>query len=381
MTENPEFEKSLSVLRTCLFVVGVDIFGDDWRPNIWSYTTILILVSYPMMAVHFIMHHVDSTEFLTESVSAAISIADMAFSVLEFIRNRKEWFGIIKSTQECALLFDGKKFTQLFYEYFHRNYVFVNIYYSVCAITASVYAIISFMRPDPRKFGLPLPLIFPFMDAQSELFHSLNVIYQYGIIIFSAHIAVAQFAAIIVGITAACCQLDAFKITIRNFNSLIAEPDTTQESLKTALIEIVRLHAVIRAYISRIQRKFAIMYLAMIFTCGIVVAMCLNVAAGNIVSSSSCLMLVAFASIMINCYCGIYLIAVNEDLVATIYDIDWYELSVPNRKLFKFFLANAQTPAALHGYLMPLNMATFVKVSKQSQYNVKLSSKVFIHRL
>ncbi|XP_055585552.1 odorant receptor 22b-like [Uranotaenia lowii] len=229
-----------------------------------------------------------------------------------------------------------------------------------------MYTVFSFLRPDPRKFGLPLPAVIPFLDSYSELFYSVNSIYQHCILITSICSAVGQFAVIIVGIMTACCQIDAVKSILTSYNSMIADSTTSEKILTQELIEIIRLHSLVKNYVAKIQTKFGLLFLALFSCIGIVTAMCLNVVSYNLLSSSTCLMLNCISTVLLFCSSGNYLLSVNDGLAQTIYDLDWHKLSISNQKLFIFFLANAQPPARLHALLLPLDMSTFIKIMKAS---------------
>ncbi|XP_055587404.1 odorant receptor 22c-like [Uranotaenia lowii] len=164
----------------------------------------------------------------------------------------------------------------------------------------------------------------------------------------------------------ACCQTEAIKLMLVKFNVLINDPTTSEEILTEELNEIIRLHSLVKDYLAKFQDKFGYLALFVFITVAITVGMCLNVVANHLISSTTFLMLSVALTSFLYCSIGTYLLVVNDGLVITIYDIDWYMLSVPNQRKILFLLANAQLDPSLHAYFFTLGLSTFVQIMKAS---------------
>ncbi|XP_055585554.1 odorant receptor 22c-like [Uranotaenia lowii] len=178
--------------------------------------------------------------------------------------------------------------------------------------------------------------------------------------------ALCQLAINFIGIMVACCQLDAIKLMLAKFNDMLTDPSASEELLTEELNEIIRLHSLIKSYMSKYQDKFGFFFIFVFLAVAIIVGMCLNVVASNAMSSSAFLMLSVVSTGFLYCSIGTYLLVINDGLVNAIYDIDWYMLLISNQKQVIFFLANAQPDASFHAYFFTLDLSTFVQIMKAS---------------
>ncbi|XP_055587403.1 uncharacterized protein LOC129739886 [Uranotaenia lowii] len=324
------------------------------------------MTSYVFFASYFLAHHVDTIEFMTECVAAIFTIGELAVAIINIHLDRQSWLDIVEEMRNSATPYIKHELTHLFDNYFHRSIFFVKVYYFLVASTGIMYSTTAFILPDPRKYGLPLPAVLPFLASDSGLFYTVNTIYQNFVLLSSVHAAVFQFVINLFGILVACCQIDAIKLILKKFNGLIADPTTSEEILTEELMEIIRLHGLVKTYMSHFQDKFGWMFFVSFFSIGSIVAMSMNAVSNNLFSSITILMISTASTSLMYCAIGTYLIVANESLTRAIYELDWYILSTSNQKLFSFMLANSQESAALHAYFFPIDLSTFVQIMKAS---------------
>ncbi|XP_055585555.1 uncharacterized protein LOC129738400 [Uranotaenia lowii] len=349
--------------------VGLDILNENWRPNLWTLFVLLLLGTYPILALRYMRSNIDSLEILAEAFAALITITDAFCGTIELMVDRVKWRNVMEEIRDSRRLFASLKTSQrLFDEYLNLNVKYAKAFYVIYASSTSTYTLMAIFLPDERKFNLPISIGFYWLHREAYLFYPVNFVYQMIGMLVTQHVLLAQCCLLVTSVMSACCRLDAVRLMLEDFNERIRGAKDSPQALEQSLNEIIEMHVRCKDFIRRIEKHFAIMYLIIYATCGGITFMSLNVISQNKFSSTSTLMLAALGTIFIQCYFGNRLLIVNERLYRAVYEIEWYKLSVKGQKTFKFFLTNAQLPTQLSGVLMPLNLSTFVSQQQQRQH-------------
>lgn len=360
--EDTRFLAVFRIVRHSLRLTGIDIFAENWKPNVWTVICFVLLLIQPYFALYFIVNYTDSINLLAECISIMISTFDALFGLVEFVVNREGWNYVMQDVHDRRFMYKTKKISELFDQYYERNLLFVRVLYGIYMSTFS-YCLLPLVIAEPSKFNLPLPFVLPYVDPSLRFFYPLNYIHHLIISLVSQHVLIGQCSALVIGVVSACCQIEALKLQLEDLNEQINDPIVKASTIRESIVEIIKLHAATKEYISRIQRKYALVYLSMFVTCGVIVCMCLNVIADDFYNSAPFLMMAGGFSMLVHCFFGNKLLIANDSLPDAIYAIDWYKLSVPEQKMVGFLLTNAQRDALLDGVFVPLNMASYLSVS------------------
>ncbi|XP_055618120.1 putative odorant receptor 83c [Toxorhynchites rutilus septentrionalis] len=361
--EDTKFLAVFRIVRHSLRLTGIDIFAENWRPNAWFIMCLTMLVIQPYVALYFIVKYTDSINLFAECISIMISTLDALFGLVEFVVNRGAWNSVMQDVHDRRFMYKTQRMSELFDRYYERNLFFVRVLYAIYMSTFS-YCLLPLVISEPSKFNLPLPFILPHVDPSQQFFYPLNYIHHLLISLVSQHVLIGQCSALVIGVVSACCQIEALKLQLEDLNEQINDPAVKAATLRESIVEIIKLHAATKEYISRIQKKYALVYLSMFVTCGVIVCMCLNVIADDFYNSAPFLMMAGGFSMLVHCFFGNKLLIANDSLPAAIYGIDWYRLPIPEQKMIGFLLTNAQRDALLNGVFMPLNMSSYLSIMK-----------------
>ncbi|XP_053687824.1 odorant receptor 49b-like [Sabethes cyaneus] len=358
---DPKFEAATKIARYAFRVVNSDVFNDQWTPNSWSITAIVLLSMVPVCTIFWKNPAKISTVILTENIGLTFVSLQTIHCLLEIIVKRNSWKNIMKEVEQRRYQYKTPKSSPVFDEFYQRTVLFSKFIYAMYFST-SCYYLFPIVAADPEKFYLPFGFTLPLLDVKTSLGYCLNYVYQVLIVTICQHSLCGHFSTVTVAVLSACCQIRCIKILLRDLNELLNSPIEQPEAIRELLAEIINLHATNIEFIQRLQNLLSWVYLTIFITCGMVTFSTLNMVVDNPWTSATFLFIGGTGSVLLHCFYGNMLLVENDTLADAFYAIDWYWLAVRERKAFRFTLANAQPDMQLHGIFAPVNQATSVAI-------------------
>uniref|UniRef100_A0A182PAD2 Uncharacterized protein n=1 Tax=Anopheles epiroticus TaxID=199890 RepID=A0A182PAD2_9DIPT len=348
-----DIDQLISFLRRPLKLLGLDVLDPNWKLTpLTIYTFVMMFVQH-CASYLFLTTHLDTFDVFTECFSTSAVGLEIAIRMMLLLYHRE----LLNETIETIRFQNIKKLSSQVFKLVSMTLHSIAIIY----ISTMMFELIPLVYPDPKKHNLPLPIYIPFLPIDVSPYWHLHYVFQTALNLLCVFFLVAVDGTLVLSILAAVHQIKGLKI-------LIQELDTgaDQKVLNRQLIRIVQIHQRIKSYVHLLEQTY---YLDLLVDFGLVcliLCMGLNVIAVEVMHPIWFFLVSVAFQLFLLCSCGNLLLIESDSLPNVVYSIDWYVMPVPEQKMLKFIIENAQPPLTLKGIFMPLIMSSFISVIKAS---------------
>ncbi|XP_052863678.1 odorant receptor 46a-like [Anopheles cruzii] len=201
---------------------------------------------------------------------------------------------------------------------------------------------------------------------RNDLFgYELNFLYQVSCILWTPPGLTASqnmFFSLIVNI---CVQYDLLLIQLADLDELIRNK-ASDRIIRQKLRHIICRQQHLERFINGIERVFSNMAFVEVFFLTLQIVLMLFVMRSNFWPPGVLLLPVCILQLFVLCLPGTLIEMKADQLTATIYSIEWYEMSVSNKRMFQMLLQHSQHPLILTcAGLMTIDMKLFMSVVKK----------------
>lgn len=231
----------------------------------------------------------------------------------------------------------------------------------LASVSVSIAPLIIFTITKQKQliFGFMLPGI----DAESLLGFSLNYMYQtmQGILVPIGAIGYLNLQLFFV--ICACFQLDLIMIKLEKLDEKLSIKDFGRKSKKQHMENIAKLHQKLDIFISCQEDIYSLESFNSVFFLTLTIVITLFVCVKEFWIVGIMISVALTYTLFILCLFGVAIEIKSDELRRSIYDIQWYCLTVQDQKLLLLLLKAAQNPILLtFGGMYPLNLESFSQV-------------------
>ncbi|XP_052863679.1 odorant receptor 46a-like [Anopheles cruzii] len=208
---------------------------------------------------------------------------------------------------------------------------------------------------------LPFGVCLPYFDPNTDTGYEINFLYQVSCILWTPPGLTASqniFCSLIVNI---CVQYDLLLIQLSDLDELIRSK-ASDRIICQKLRHIICRQQHLERFITGIERVFSNMAFVEVFFLTLQIVLMLF----NFWPPGVLLLPVCILQLFVLCLPGTLIEMKADQLTATIYSIEWHELSATNKRMFQMLLQHSQHPLILTcAGLMTIDMKLFMSVAKK----------------
>ncbi|XP_039441223.1 odorant receptor 67d-like [Culex pipiens pallens] len=361
-----EFERIATANRWVLKLLGVDIFNPDFRYSTATWVICSLACTFILVTGY------DLYRFRNDVFNFAFALVTLGYAVIGVSRL---WF-LLGSPAAYSQIFAESKETyrqessersrevQQKYTRLLKQCV---VLYSGCFLGGSIMAgLLPFaVYWWTGQKVLPFGVILPFTDPDTMEGYQLNYLYQVSCIAWTPPGLTAtqnMYFALVFNI---CIQYDVLQLKLEDLDVLIK--DTAEYSvIQQKLVEIIHCQQHLSAFVTEIERIFAVQMFIEISSMAMQIVVILFVEHIGLWIPGYLAILVATFQLLIFCALGTF-ISIKADLFAeSVYNVSWHQIRIPEQQSIKFMMAKSQQSLLLtYGGMLPLDMNLFLSVYRK----------------
>ncbi|XP_038104509.1 odorant receptor 67d isoform X2 [Culex quinquefasciatus] len=327
------FERITSANRWVLKLLGIDVFNPNFRYStatwvIWSLASFFILVT-----------GYDLYRFRNDVFNFAFALVTLGYAVIGvsrlgfFLGSPAAYSQIFAESKETYRQESSERSREVQQKYTIMLKQCVMLY-SGCflggCIIAGVLPFAVYWWTEQKV--LPFGVILPFTDPDTMEGYQLNYLYQ---------------------------------LKLEDLDKLIE--DTAEYSvIQQKLVEIIHCQQHLSAFVTEIERIFAVQMFIEISSMAMQIVVILFVEHIDLWIPGYLAIIVATFQLLIFCALGTF-ISIKADLFAeSVYNVSWHQIRIPEQQSIKFMMAKSQQSLLLtFGGMLPLDMNLFLSVYRK----------------
>ncbi|XP_038104508.1 odorant receptor 67d isoform X1 [Culex quinquefasciatus] len=360
------FERITSANRWVLKLLGIDVFNPNFRYStatwvIWSLASFFILVT-----------GYDLYRFRNDVFNFAFALVTLGYAVIGvsrlgfFLGSPAAYSQIFAESKETYRQESSERSREVQQKYTIMLKQCVMLY-SGCflggCIIAGVLPFAVYWWTEQKV--LPFGVILPFTDPDTMEGYQLNYLYQVSCIAWTPPGLTAtqnMYFALVFNI---CIQYDVLQLKLEDLDKLIE--DTAEYSvIQQKLVEIIHCQQHLSAFVTEIERIFAVQMFIEISSMAMQIVVILFVEHIDLWIPGYLAIIVATFQLLIFCALGTF-ISIKADLFAeSVYNVSWHQIRIPEQQSIKFMMAKSQQSLLLtFGGMLPLDMNLFLSVYRK----------------
>jgi 7tm Odorant receptor len=301
------------------------------------------------------------TELIAKGIFAALADAFR-------LRCAKHFFPSLLIADRKSPLAGDEEARQLSLIYSKRECFGELLFNAAASISLAVLECAGFFV-QTNSYCLPINFYFELPSVHPSITWTLNYLFQAVTIFFGAFVFFSYSSAVFLVLDHSCWAIDTVKLLIEKLKANVGDDEA---STKTSRREMIakQLAAIHRAHLGAlkwnedVQALIEINFLFEFSVFSGLICLCVyTIVVTNFSSLYVLLLLIVLLSqLFAFCWMGSRVLVRIDELIATVYDIEWYRFEVSQAKVVQMMLRASQDMKGFHGVFKPLSMRTFQQV-------------------
>ncbi|KAM7347796.1 odorant receptor 67d-like [Cochliomyia hominivorax] len=383
-TPSENFEILIRILRFSASICGIDLLRENYRMNWITYTLFTSITGYYIFVFLTIYKKFEEDWTIILRATVTLGSAFQGVSKLfSFISDKAVIMELYKLLSGIYKEYEkkGDKYwiaLEACLEKTKQGLISLTIFYSIGYFGTIMVPWVSYVISGKRFLVIEFQV--PGLDINTDIGYFLTLIFQSVLIVcFSFGLYCGDLVALMYLLQVFMFSY-IFAAKIEYINEMIVKPENSKKpNVTKALKDIVEWHQLYLSYTSKCNDLFYYIITVQVMTAFIstILSIYLIIAGGW--PGAYTYVFVSFCCLYLYCILGTENEVAIEKFENDIYNIHWYNMTIPQQKIVLQVLCKTQSPNTIDiAGVMPLSVSTALQLTKAMYSITMIMIKVFL---